>query len=305
MAHRHDHGGDGRRRAGRRLRLSLLLTLFLFVVEAVGGYLSGSLALLSDAGHMLSDAGALLVSFFALLIAQRPANPRKTYGYYRAEILAAVGNALALLLLTGFIVYEAIGRLLRPPEVSVVPMLAIAGAGLASNAASLLLLRSECANLNVRAAFLHVVGDLVSSVAVVLSGLLMLATGSYVLDPIASLCIALLIVIGALRILREAVDVLLEATPPGTNIVDVERALRSVEGISAVHDLHVWTITSGMDALSAHVIVKPERLADSHRILNDLKLVLLERFAIDHTTIQIEPEGFEHVGEVHAAHVAD
>lgn len=312
MGHRHatphDHGhrdrpqlppSGGRAEARRRLTLTLALTGTIFLAEAIGGFYSGSLALLSDAGHMLSDLGALLVSLFAIAIATRPANSRKTYGYYRTEILGAMGNAVALVLITGFIVYEAIGRLLHPSPVKVGPMLVVATVGLLANAGSLLLLRSEQRNLNVRAVSMHILGDLVSSIGVIASGIAMKLTDAYVLDPLLSLAIAVLIVVGAFQVLRESVDILLEATPAHIDSSAVADALRAVEGVSEVHDLHIWSITSGMCALSGHVIVDPARLPEAHRILDDLKAVMLERFAIDHTTIQIEPEGYEHVGEVH------
>lgn len=304
MAHVHDtpRGESGRALARRRLRLTLALTGTIFVAEVAGGFYSGSLALLSDAGHMLGDLGALVVSYFALLIATRPANARRTYGYYRAEILAALVNALALLLLTGFIGYEAIQRLIEPHAVLALPMVAVAVVGLVANGVAFWLLRSSASNLSVRSALLHVLGDLVSSIAVIAGGAIMWATGNYLLDPLLSLVIAILIVVSAVHILREAVEILLEATPAGIDCGKLGRAMMAVEGVAEVHDLHVWSITSGMYAMSGHVIVPAPRLTESHRILDELKHVLLVGFSIDHTTIQIEPEGYEHVGEVHAAH---
>ena len=300
MGFGHTHGPVNDRQGARRgLRITLVLTGSIFVAEVVGGLYAGSLALLSDAGHMLSDLGALIVSYFALLIAQRPADQRKTYGYYRTEILAALGNAVALLLLTAWIVWEAVERVLEPTPVLAVPMLGVALVGLVANGLALFVLRGHGANLNVRSAILHVVGDLVSSLGVVVGGLIILFTGAMWLDPVISFVIAGLIIVSAVRILREAVDILLESTPAGIDCAEVCRAMAGVEGVDEVHDLHIWAITSGMNALSGHVIVHPDRLPESHRILNDLKVVLFERFAIDHTTIQIEPVGYEHVGEVH------
>lgn len=309
--HDHDHrreggsaAGGGRTGARRRLRLTLVLTAGVCIAELVTGLATGSLALVSDAGHMLSDVGALLISYFAVLVAQRPADPRKSYGYHRAEILGALGNAVALLVLTAFIAYEAAHRLLEPRPVDAGPMVLVALLGLAANGAALFVLRPASRNLNIRAAFLHVVGDTVSSLGVVLCGLAMLAGAPTFLDALVSLFIAVMIVVSALQVLREAVDVLLEATPAHIDAAAVAEACAAVDGVREVHDLHVWSITSGMPALSAHAIVDPSRLPESQRILDDLKHVLLERFGIDHTTIQIEPEGYEHVGEIHETTLA-
>ena len=287
MAHTHRPTAAARSRC--RLATALGLTLAFLVVEVAGAWWTGSLALLADAGHMLTDAGGLALALFAIWIAGRPPTPEKTYGYYRAEILAALVNGLALLAVAGGILWEAYQRLLAPPPVRGGPMLAIAAAGLAVNLGALWLLRGDAAaSLSVRSAYLEVLGDALSSVAVLGAAVAIMATGWTAADPLASGLIALFIVPRTWGLLRQAANILLEGTPAHLDVAEIEQAMRRVPGVRRIHDLHVWTLTSGMEAMSAHVVV--DDVAESERLLGALHTVLHARFGIDHTTIQLEPE---------------
>jgi cobalt-zinc-cadmium efflux system protein len=276
-------------RHARRLRAALALTAGFLAVEAAAGLWTGSLALLADAAHMLVDAGGLLLSLLAIGFAGRPATPEKTYGYYRVEILAALVNGVVLCLLAAGILVKAYERALAPPPVPGGPMLAVAAAGLGVNLIGLWLLRAGAGeSLNVRGAYLEVLGDAASSGAVIVAGLVILLTGWTIADPLASAAIALLILPRTWSLLRQAVNILLEGAPSHLSVTEIEAALRSVAGVRRVHDLHVWTLTSGREAMSAHVVVGGEASAD--RILEDLHVILHARFGIDHTTIQVETE---------------
>jgi cobalt-zinc-cadmium efflux system protein len=288
--HAHDHG---RTTAAARSRGALLTTLGLTVafmlVEFAAGLWTGSLALVADAGHMLTDAGALALALFASWVAARPPTPAKTYGYYRAEILAALVNAVVLLIVAGVVLYEAWRRILTPTSVLGVPMAVVAAAGLAVNVAGAWLLhRGARESLNVRAAYLEVVSDALSSLAVLIAAAAVITTGVTIADPLASAAIALLIVPRTWRLLRQAVNVLLEGTPAHLEVGEIETAMTQVAGVRRVHDLHVWTLTSGREAMSAHVVVADVR--ESERLLEALHAVLHARFGIDHTTIQLEAE---------------
>ena len=288
--HAHDHG---RTTAAARSRGALVTTLGLtvafMVVEFAAGLWTGSLALVADAGHMLTDAGALALALFASWVAARPPTPAKTYGYYRAEILAALVNAVVLLVVAGVVLYEAWRRILAPPAVLGVPMAVVAAAGLAVNMAGAWLLhRGARESLNVRAAYLEVVSDALSSLAVLIAAAVVITTGVTIADPLASAAIALLIVPRTWRLLRQAVNVLLEGTPAHLELPEIETAMTQVAGVRRVHDLHVWTLTSGREAMSAHVVVADVR--ESERLLEALHAVLHARFGIDHTTIQLETE---------------
>ncbi len=273
--------------------LALVTTSVILVAEFIGGWLSNSLALLADAGHMLSDALALLLAYLAVSLAARPATRTKTYGWHRLEILAALVNGVVLVAISGFIGWEAYERLLQPPTVDAPLMMGVAVVGLIANGLGLFFLSGHTHSLNLRSAYLHVLGDLLSSVAVVVGGVVMLATDAYWVDPALSALIAAVIVVGAWRVLRESVDVLLEATPAGIEYGDVEGAISELESVEGVHDLHIWSLTSGVHALSCHIEVKPERLVECEGILDAIRLVVRERFGIDHTTIQIEPEHYK------------
>jgi cobalt-zinc-cadmium efflux system protein len=270
------------------------------VAEVVGGLLSGSLSLLSDAGHMLTDVSAQVLSLLALLFASRPADARRTFGYYRLEILSALANGVVLLLLSGFILWSAWGRLSSPPEVKTGLMLAVAVTGLAANIVAAWLLHGAH-TLNVRGAYLHVLSDLLASAAVVVGGAIMMWKGGlYIIDPILGMVIAGVVIYGAIRLVREAADVLLEAVPRGVNLEKVREDVRGIEGIEDVHDLHIWTITSGMHALSAHIVVRSEALmTHNDELLKRIKEMLLRSHRIAHSTLQIESTEYTHVGHVH------
>jgi cobalt-zinc-cadmium efflux system protein len=288
-----DAHGHGRTTAASRSRAALVATLALTVafmlVEFAAGLWTGSLALVADAGHMLADAGALALALFASWIAARPPTPEKTYGYYRAEILAALVNAVVLLVVAGIVLYEAWRRILAPSPVLGVPMAMVAAAGLAVNVTGAWLLhRGARESLNVRAAYLEVLSDALSSLAVLVAAAVVIMTGLTIADPLASAAIALLIVPRTWGLLRQAVNVLLEGTPAHLELTEIEAAMTRVAGVRRVHDLHVWTLTSGREAMSAHVVVADVR--ESERLLASLHAVLHARFGIDHTTIQLETE---------------
>ena len=274
----------------RALMLTFGLTFTYFIVEVVGGLLTNSLALLADAAHMLTDVGGLGLALFAIWITQRPASPAKTYGYYRVEILAALANALVLFWVSFYILYEAYRRFQEPPEVNSLPMMAVALVGLAVNLIGIYnLRRGSKESLNVQGAFLEVVSDTLGSLGVIVAGLIMYFTGWYYADPIFSVLIGLFILPRTWGLMTQAVNVLLEGTPAHINLKAVEDAMRSVSGVAAVHDLHVWTITSGMDALSAHIVLEHGvSLQAGQKILEMLNAQLEERFSLEHTTIQME-----------------
>jgi cobalt-zinc-cadmium efflux system protein len=285
----HAHRQTAAARSRGRLTATLALTCGFLVVEVVGALWSGSLALLADAGHMLADAGGLALALFAIWIAGRPPTPAKTYGYYRAEILAALINALVLLVVAGGILVETYRRFLTPPAILGGPMLGVAMVGLVVNLACAGLLHGAAeGSLNVRAAYLEVLGDALSSLGVVLAAVAVVLTGWTLADPLVSGAIALVIVPRTWGLLRQAVNVLLEGTPAHLNLAEIEDAICSVAGVRRVHDLHVWTLTSEREAMSAHVVVDDVR--DSERLLETLHAVLHARFGIDHTTIQLETE---------------
>jgi cobalt-zinc-cadmium efflux system protein len=274
------------------------------LVEAAGGFAANSLALLSDAGHMFTDVLSLCLALFAVTMATRPPHPRATFGYYRLEILAALLNGVLLILIAFGLGYEAYVRFLAPPPVAGELVLVVAAAGLAANLAGLAILRrSGRGGLNVRGALMHVLSDTLSSVAVLAGGAVITFTGWYAIDPILSATIAVGIVIGAVRLLREAVDVLLESSPAGLDLSMVRDEVLTISGVRQVHDLHVWSITSGMTALSGHVVLDATTLAHSDSILNSIKTLLKDRYCIEHTTIQVESETYEEVGEVHGERV--
>jgi len=277
---------------------ALILTAGIAVLEAVGGWLSHSLALLSDAGHMLTDVSALLLALLAMWFAGRPADLRRTYGYVRLEILSALVNGVLLLGITVFIVVEAISRLRDPPEVRLLPMAILGAIALAGNLGALSFLHRSH-TLNARAALLHVIGDTLSSLGVLLGAGVMALSGWRWVDPVLSLAISVIIVIGSWRLLRDAVDVLLEAVPAHVDLDAVRGLLEGAEGVVAVHDLHVWTLSSGLYALSAHLVVLDPMVCNNDQILSAVKHELLGRYGIDHTTIQIESESYAHTGEVH------
>jgi cobalt-zinc-cadmium efflux system protein len=277
------HAHAGERKA---LGTALALVLGFSAVEVAAGLAAGSLALLADAAHMLSDALALGLALFAAWLAGRPATPERSFGWRRAEVLAALVNAVVLVGLGGWIVWAAIGRLSEPPGVTGGWVLAAGVAGLAVNLAAARVLHAAGSGLNVRAAMLHVLADLASSVGVVVAGLVLLGTGWAYADPVAGLLIGMLVVASTFGVLRETVGVLLEGAPAGMDAREIGAAIASTEGVVGVHDLHLWTITSGFPALSAHVLVAAG--ADCHAIRGELEALLRDRYELTHTTLQVE-----------------
>ncbi len=304
--HGHAHDAEHQRDAHgagsslRRLGWALGLTAAVMVAEAVGGVLSGSLSLLSDAGHMLTDAGALGLALVAAFLATRPADDKRTFGYRRAEVLAAQINVGALVVLSGWIGWEAIQRLGEGGHrIDLRLMAVIAAIGLAANLSILWFLQHE-RGLNARSAFLHVLADTVSSVAILVgAGAMAMRPELWWLDPVLSLAISALILWGALRLILEITDILMEAVPRHLDLGAVTRQIESADGVVAVHDLHIWTISSGLYALSAHVVVGMEAVGRNDQILTAVKGGLRRTFGIDHATLQIESAEYAHVDDVH------
>lgn len=293
--HHHGHGHSHAPNNKSGLLIALIITSVIMFLEFFGGLLTNSLALLSDSGHMLSDAGALALSLAAIWFAARPASPNKTYGYYRFEILAALLNGVTLFVIAGFIVAEAIERFQHPPTVASGSMMIIASIGLLANLASAWFLMRKGdvhGNLNVRSAYLHVLGDALGSVGAIVAGLLMLMFSWYIADPIISVIVALLILKSAWGIIRSTVHILMEGTPATVDSEQVTEVLLGVEGVKDVHDLHIWTITSGLDSLSCHLLI--EDSASSQRVLQQAIQVIEAEFQIQHTTIQIEKSQLQH-----------
>lgn len=268
----------------------LCLVAAYMVVEVIGGWLTGSLGLLADAAHMLTDVLGLSLSLGAVWLVGQPSTARRTFGHYRAEILATLANALLMFGVSAYILWEAYQRFLEPTEVIAGPMMIVAAGGLMVNGLSAWLLhRAAGESLNTRAAFVEVLGDLLASVGVLVAGAVMLITGWRYADPIISTGIALFILPRAWGLLRQAMDILLEATPKHVEVSEVEAALRAVPGVRAIHDLHVWTITSGMESITAHLVLDQKTDAEaSQRVLRTATRVLDERFGLDHATLQLE-----------------
>ena len=287
----HNHGSAASRHQGRLL-LVFTLTATFMVVEAVVGFLADSLVLIADAGHMLSDAAGLGMALVAIWLARRPADDRRTYGYFRAEILAALFNAVLLVAVAGYIFYEAFNRFTDPPEVASAPLLVVASIGLAVNifGAGLLYTGSK-ESLNVRGAFLEVWKDILGSIAAIAAGVIILTTGWQYADPILAAGVGVLILPRTWDLLKQALNVLFEGTPEHLELGEIEAQIVSVSGVEAVHDLHVWTVTSGFVALSGHVLVSDD--ADRDAVLVSLRRDLADRFGIDHITIQVENEALE------------
>ncbi|MEU3397890.1 cation diffusion facilitator family transporter [Streptomyces filamentosus] len=303
--HGHSHGGTpptGTAGAAyrSRLRIALGITLSVMVVEIVGGLLADSLALIADAAHMATDAIGLAMALLAIHFANRPPSGNRTFGFARAEILAALANCLLLLGVGGYVLYEAVQRFMEPAETKGGLAIAFAVVGLVANVVSLsLLMRGQKESLNVRGAYLEVMADALGSVTVIISAAIILATGWQYADPIASLVIGLMIVPRTVKLLRETLDVLLEAAPKGVDMAEVRAHILALPGVEDVHDLHAWTITSGMPVLSAHVVVDAGALdsVGHEKMLHDLQGCLGDHFDVEHCTFQLEPAG-------HAEHEA-
>ncbi|URN17662.1 MULTISPECIES: cation diffusion facilitator family transporter [Streptomyces] len=297
--HGHTHGSPPAGTAGAahrwRLRVALGITLSVMVVEIVGGVLADSLALIADATHMATDAVGLGMALLAIHMANRPATAKRTYGYARAEILAALANCLLLLGAGGYVLFEAVQRFVEPAETKGGLTVVFALVGLAANMVSLsLLVRGQKDSLNVRGAYLEVLADALGSVTVLVAAGVILATGWQAADPIASLVIAVMIVPRTVKLLRETLDVLLESAPKDVDMAEVRAHLLALPGVEDVHDLHAWTITSGMPVLSAHVVVEASVLdgGGHEKVLHDLRECLVGHFDVEHCTFQLEPSGY-------------
>lgn len=289
MEHGHNHGSS---LTGKRLGLSVVITLSFVVGEAIAGYFAHSLALLSDAGHNFADALALIFSWYGLWLATRPSTSKRTFGYHRVGILAALVNAVSLVVIALLIFWEAFSRLRYPEAIHSTPMIVVALIAVVINTViSLWLRQSAKHDLNVRSAYLHMLGDALSAAGVVVAGLIVAFTGASVADPIVSILIGLLIVWSSWGILRESVNVLLESIPEGMDMDAVEKTICEVEGVLAVHDLHVWTIGSGIIACSCHIRVGEQSIREGQNVLRAVNDVLNRQFKISHATIQVEVEG--------------
>ncbi len=285
--HGHHHHGHSGNKQG--LLIALCITASIMILEFVGGLWTNSLALLSDSGHMLSDAGSLVLSLTALWFAAKPSSAHKSYGFHRIEILAALFNAVTLFVIAGLIIWEAVGRFMDPPTVASGSMMLIACVGLMANLLSAWALMRKGdvhGNLNLRSAYLHILGDALGSVGAILAGGAMLVFGWYAADPIISIIVSLLILKGAWTVLKSTIHILMEGTPAAVSYGDVKHVLESIDGVINVHDLHIWTITSGLDSLSCHLLIADDR--DSQVVLQKAIHQIEERFQITHATIQIE-----------------
>ncbi|WP_445614025.1 cation diffusion facilitator family transporter [Geobacillus sp. YF-1] len=292
----HHHGHHQSREGNQKgLAIAFAVTVGIMVLEFVGGLVTNSLALLSDSGHMLSDAASLLLSLVAVWLASRPASPKRTYGFYRFEILAALVNGVTLVGIAAWIIWEAAGRLVNPPDVASGTMMAVAAVGLVANLVSawVLLRQGDVKeNVNVRSAYLHVLGDALGSVGAIVAGLVMWLFGWYAADPLISILVAVLILRGAFAVVRQTVHILMEGTPVAIDQAEVKTALSGIDGVVDVHDLHIWTITSGLDSLSCHLLIEDGR--DAQAILQQAIDLVETRFHIRHATIQIEMPHIRH-----------
>ena len=300
--HSHQMTATGAHR--KRLILVLVITCTVLIVEVIGGLIAGSLALLADAGHMLTDATGLIMALIAASLATRAATVKRTFGLQRAEVLAALGNALLLVGVAVWVLIEAVDRLSSPPEIDSSLMLIVAVVGGLANMAGLLVLHpAQSKSLNIRGAYLEVFGDLVGSLAVIVAAVLIMVTGWTPFDAIASLAIVVLIIPRAWSLLREVVDVLLEASPRGVDLAEVRDHIKRVRGVVDVHDLHAWTITSGVPVLSAHVIVDQACISEgrSGEVLDRLGECLGGHFDVSHCTFQLEPVGHQQHEAAHHA----
>jgi cobalt-zinc-cadmium efflux system protein len=284
-----DNGEQGANQ--RKLFIALLITAIVMIAEIIGGLLANSLALLSDAGHMLTDILSLGLSLAAMKLAQKPPTPSKTFGFYRLEILAAFFNGILLFFMSFYIFNEAYHRLVQPEEIKGLFMLVVAFIGLLANGAGILLLRKSAhTSLNVKSAFFHIVGDTISSGGVILGGMIILYTGWYLVDPLLSIFIGLLILRGAYALIVESIDIFLEATPKDINMEELLDELRKIQGVKEVHHIHLWTITSGINAMSAHVLIDDRLISTSAHILKEIKSLLRNKYKMEHSTIQFECE---------------
>ncbi|KJE27195.1 cation diffusion facilitator transporter family protein [Geobacillus kaustophilus] len=293
--HHGHHHGLGREENEKGLAAALVITVGIMVLEFVGGLVTNSLALLSDSGHMLSDAASLLLSLAAVWLASKPASSKRTYGFYRFEILAALVNGVTLVAIAAWIIWEAVGRFVNPPAVASRPMMAVAAVGLLANLVSAWVLMRKGdvkENVNVRSAYLHVLGDALGSVGAMAAGLVIWLFDWYAADPLISIAVAVLILKGAFAVVKQTVHILMEGTPAAIDHAEVKAALSGIDGVIEVHDLHIWTITSGLDSLSCHLLIEDGR--DAQVILQRAIDLVETRFHIRHATIQIEMPHIRH-----------
>lgn len=291
MSHSHNHGST---LTGRRLVLSIVITLIFVLAEGITGYLSHSLALMSDAGHNFADALALTFSWYGLWIALKPSTAQRTFGYHRVGILAALVNSVSLIVIALLIFWEATNRLRHPESVHGTPMIIVALIAILMNTVISLWLRGGAKkDLNVRSAYMHMLGDAISAAGVVVAGVVVAFTGASIADPVVSVLIGVLILWSSWGILKESVNVLLEAIPKGMDMAEVEQTIANVHGVLAVHDLHVWTVGSGMVCCSCHVMVNEQSVRSGENVLRAVTEGLAHNFSIAHTTIQVEVEGCE------------
>jgi cobalt-zinc-cadmium efflux system protein len=293
MAHGHTHGNQTSA-AGRNKRLLAIilgLTTVYMLAEVIGGLVTNSLALLADAGHMLTDVGGLGLAFLAISFAERPATPERTYGYYRVEILAALANAVVLIGISLYVLFEAYERFMDPPPVQSLGVLVIASVGLAVNLAGVFILRAGSKqSLNLKGAYFEVLSDMLASIGVIIAAVIMLTTGWYYADPLISAGIGVFIFPRTWALLKDAVGVLLEGTPSDVNITNIRASLSEIAGVAEIHDLHVWTITSGMNALSVHAVLDDG--AGHDEVLQEIHNTCLSKFEIVHVTAQVERDEF-------------
>jgi cobalt-zinc-cadmium efflux system protein len=289
MAHNHNHGSSV---TGRRLLLSVFITVAFVIGEATAGYFSNSLALLSDAGHNFADALALILSWYGLWIARRPSSAKRTYGYHRVGILVALINAVSLVVIALLIFWEAIARLRHPEPVKSMPMIVVALIAILMNTVISLWLRSGAKkDLSVRSAYMHMLGDGISAAGVVVAGVVVASTRASIADPAVSVLIGILILWSSWGIMKESVNVLLEGVPEGMELETVERTIGAVSGVLAVHDLHVWAVGSGMVCCSCHIGVEEQSIRSGQNVLRAVAEELEQKFGIRHSTIQVEAEG--------------
>jgi len=292
---RHDHGSDLREASRRRLWWTLAINLAFLLIEVIGGLVTGSLALLADAGHMLTDVLALALALFVAHLATLPATPERTFGLLRAEVIGAFVNGGTLILIVGMVFLEAIRRFIHPPEVQGTGMLIVAVAGLLANVGSAWILsHSRAENVNIEGAFIHMVADALGSVGAIIASAVILLTGWMPADPLVSIVIGMLILWSSVGLLRRTLAILIHATPAHLDFHEILAALESNEHVAAVHDLHIWLVTTGFPVLTAHIWLKPEcsEPIHWHRALQEMQGMLRERFDIDHATLQLEPAGY-------------
>ncbi len=285
----HNHNGLNKNKKG--LVIALIITVIFMFVELIGGFLSGSLALISDAGHMITDAFAIGFSIFAFKMAERPATETKTYGYHRLEVMAAFINGIILTALSLIIFYEAYGRIVSPQKINGILMLSIASIGFIANIIGIILLKeSQRDNINTRGAFLHIVGDAISSIGVIAGGLFIIFRNWYFMDPLISILIGGIILRSAVGLIIESGGIMLEYVPRGIKLEEVTNSILGVRGVLNVHDLHVWTITSGFHAMSTHVQIDDQKISNATEMVHKIERILGERYNINHATIQLECE---------------